>query len=104
MRSVVSAAVRALLLAYPESFRSRFAQDLESAVEDRLDTVWARSVPLIPLLVTRVLLDVALSAVRERVRPTFRAGSASVDPTTRSGRGYFVSAMLQDLHGPWYCA
>ena len=97
MRSVASAVLRALLLVYPESFRDRFGADLESALEDRLDAVWAGATLIVPLLVTRLTLDVALAAARERIRPTFHAGSPSGPATTQSGGGYFVSALLQDL-------
>ena len=86
MRSVVSAAVRMLLRVYPESFRERFGPDLESAVEDRLDTVWARSTLMVPLLAARVLLDVAVSAAHECIRPTFHTGSPAHCGGSDSGR------------------
>ena len=86
-----------LLRAYPEPFRDRFGSALEAALEDRLDAVWAGPTLLVPPLVARVLIDVALCAVREHVRPTFQARSPSVHSSTRSGRGHLVSSMLQNL-------
>ncbi|MEJ2205895.1 MAG: ABC transporter permease [Gemmatimonadota bacterium] len=97
MRRLASSLVRGLLALYPASFRSRFRTDLASAVEDRLDTIWAGSRFMAPALVAGLAADVLFAAVRERLHPSFHAAAPSTRPTTGLAPGVLVTAMIQDL-------
>jgi putative ABC transport system permease protein len=97
MRRALGAILGALLSVYPPSFRDRFAADLRSALDDRLDEIARRPVPLRPLLLGRLLADVTLAGLRERFNPAVPAGSPGAATDDRGRGASFMSTLFQDL-------
>jgi putative ABC transport system permease protein len=96
-RAFARAVLRSLLALYPRPFRDRFGTDLETALDDRLDVVWRRSTVRALACSARVALDLASAGILERLRPAFRAPSATDASTIRSRRGSPMSTLLRDI-------
>lgn len=97
MRRVVDALLRALLLAYPRSFRARFEDDLAVALEDRLAEIRTRRPHMAALLLARLAWDLLFAGARERFAPAFRSAPATGQPSTSSSKSSPVSALIQDV-------
>lgn len=97
IRRLASALLKGLVGFHPSSFRSRFGDDLRTAVDDRLDAIWAGRRILLPLRLARLAVDLTVAALRERFRPAFRARGPSPSPSTHPRRGPSMSAVIQDL-------
>ncbi|MGH7576856.1 MAG: ABC transporter permease, partial [Longimicrobiales bacterium] len=90
--------VRTLLLLYPRAFRRRFAADMLNVFEERLEERAARGLVPVVLLGTQTTVDVAVSALREWVRPSVPRGAPVSDDDHRTmTRGQPMDHLRLDL-------
>ena len=68
---MVHALFRALLRLYPRAFRHRFGDAMEEAFVDRVEEARERAGLSSAWMIGRTLADLALSALGERIRPTY---------------------------------